>query len=279
MALAMTSPFINGMIRSTSKRGIDKPAVIVVMEDTSPSTYSYHKQCLCVLIDITQKHKEMTDDVYDSKITKIAEMITSDGESNSILQTFCGVSFLDRCQSKAIIASALNEVDEKISNASWKLGVKIQDKCDDLLIRMSMIENLTSSDSELICLLCQLCKTANQNSGLLDLLLEIGRSIWPYLKRPLWHKEPFVDFVADIFETIGDKLEKLYPKNFCKAWKIILQNHVSSNGDMSCYSRLRLLNIIELKHRKWSLSGELLEFYEEQYDEVRTSVNVPDQCR
>ena len=266
MALA-TVPIASGVIPPVSKRRLEKPEVIVVMEDNRPSTFSYHKQCLCELIDIYQKSKTMTNDVYDSKITKIVEMISCEDESSAIFQTFCGVSFLDRCQDKEIIANALKNIDEKISNISWKMECKLQNKCDHLLTRMGMIENLNSSDTELICLLCQLCKTTNQNSVLLDLLLEIGRSIWPYLKRPLWHNEPFVDFVADIFETIGGQLEMLYPKNFCIAWKVILTNFISSNGKMSCYSRLRLLTVIELKHRRWSFSESLQEFYREQYNE------------
>ena len=268
MALA-TVHLANGVIRPVSKRRIEKPEVIVVMEDNRPSTCSYHKQCLCEVIDIYQKSKTLTNDLYGSKITKIVEMIGCEDESNAIFQTLCGVSFLDRCQDKKIIANALKDVDEKISNISWKMEIKLQTKCYDLLTRMGMIENLNSSDTELICLLCQLCKSTSPNSVLLDLLLEIGRSIWPYLKRPLWRNEPFVDFVADIFETIGDRLETLYPRNFCTAWKVILKNFISSNGEMSCYGRLRLLTVVELKHRRWSFSETLLEFYREQYNEVR----------
>ena len=271
MALA-TTPIINGMIRPTCKRRVEKPAVIVVMEDTRPSTCSYHKQCLSVLMDIYEKRSAMSRQSYDSQINKIAEMVNCESESNNIFQTFCGISFLDRYQEKGIFACALQDLDAKISTISWKMEWKLQNKCDQLVSRMGMINNLTLLDAEVICLLCRLCQTANQSSSLFKLLLEIGRSVFPYLKRPLWHSEPFVDFVADIFGTIGNQLEENFPKNFPIAWKVILKNLVSSKGEMSCYSRLRLLIVIEQRHRKCSLTGDVLEFYRKQYNEVRTDV-------
>ena len=266
MALA-TTPMVNGMIRPACKRRLEKPAV-VVMEDTRPSTCSYHKQCLSVLMDIYEKSTTMSDEAYDSKMRKIAEMVTSANESNTIFQTFCGISFLDRYQDTAIIACAMQDLDKRISNSSWRMEEKLKDKCNQLLTRMGTIENLSSLDADFICLLCQLCKSSNQYTVLFDLLLEIGKSVWPYLKRPLWNREPFVDFVADIFETIGKRLEELYSKKFCIAWKVIFENLVASKADMSYYSRLRLLAVIEHRHKKWTLPIDV-EFYREQI-EVRT---------
>jgi hypothetical protein len=219
-------------------------------------------------MDIYEKSTTMSDEAYDNKIKKIAEMVTSANESNTIFQTFCGISFLDRYQDNVIIACAMQDLDKRISNSSWRMEEKLKDKCNQLLTRMGTIENLSSLDADFICLLCQLCKSSNQYTVLFDLLLEIGKSVWPYLKRPLWNREPFVDFVADIFETIGKRLEEMYSKKFCIAWKVIFENLVASKADMSYYSRLRLLAVIEHRHKKWTLPIDV-EFYRERI-EVRT---------
>lgn len=273
--MALTTTPINndvhGVIRPRRKRLINKPAV-VVMDDTRPSTCSYHKHCLCILMDIYEKSSTMSKDTYHSKINQMAEIANSEiANSDQIFQTFCGMSFLDRYQDNVIITSAIQDLDKRISNSSWRVTQKLQDKCVKLITRMGTIENLSSFDADLISLLCLVCKSNDHCQIFYDFLLEIGRSIWPYLKRPLWHSEPFVDLVADVFETIGSKLEELYPKNFAVAWKVILTNLIMSKPVMSYYSRLRLLAVIEYKHSQWSLSSDVVEFYRNQYNEVRTS--------
>ena len=265
MALA-TTPVINGLIRPVCKRSIaEKP--VVIMENAHLPTCVYHKPCLSLLMDIYEKGT-MSGEAYDSKVNKIAAMVMSKDDANSIFQTFCGVSFLDRYHERPAISCMMQDSDSKISIPSWRMDGLLRDKCFQLLTRMSMIENLSSLDAELICLLCGQCKTANPSSEFFDLLLEIGRSVWPYLKRPLWHNESFVDFVADIFETIGDQLEEMYPRNFGIAWKIICEILVSSKGEISCYSRLRLLAVVEHRHRKWILPSDAVEFYKQQYSGV-----------
>lgn len=265
MALA-TTPVIP-MIRPACKRRVEKPSV--VMEDTRPATCSYHKHYLAILMNIFEKITSMPHETYDSNITKIAEMITCQDESDNIFKTFCGLSFLDRYQERPIIACAMQDLDKKISSISWQMTKKLQDKCSQLLTRMSMIENLSSQDADLILLLCRLCKSSDQSSPLFKLLLEIGRSVWPYIKRPLWHTEAFVDFVADIFETVGNRLEQLYPKNFGVAWKVICKN-LATKIEMSDYSRLRLLAVFEHKHTNWRLPDDVREFYRKEYNEVST---------
>ena len=269
MALA-TTPMVNGVIRPACKRSIAQRPV-VIMEEAHLPTYVYHKQCLSILMDIYEKGTT-SGEAYENKIDKIAAMVKC--ENDSIFQTFCGVSFLDRYHEISLISFFMRDLDSKISTPLWQMNEKLRTKCFQLLTRMSMIENLSSLDANLICLLCHQCKTADQSSEFFDLLLEIGRSVWPYLKRPLWHNEPFVDFVADIFETIGDRLENMYPRNFSVAWKIICEILVSSKEDMSCYSRLRLLAVVEHRHRKWSLLGDAAEFYRKQYVEVRNKGKV-----
>ncbi|XP_028391863.1 uncharacterized protein LOC114516539 [Dendronephthya gigantea] len=265
MALA-TTPILNSMIRPACKRRLEKPAVVVI-DDTRPSACTYHKKSLSILMDIAKDHATISNNADSGQIMKIADTITCGKESNDVFQTFCGLSFLDRYQNKATIACSMHDLDRHIRKHSWQMEDQLHSKCNQLLVRMGTIENLSSLDADLICLLCSSCKSHNQNTTLFDLLLEIGRSIWPYLKRPLWHSEPFVDFVADIFEAIGGKLEELYPKNFNAAWKEILKHLVFSQDKMSNYSRLRLLAVFEHRHRRWCLPADVTEFFREQYDE------------
>ena len=263
MALA-TAPLLNRIVRPACKQRREK--LVTVIETSAPGTF--HKNSMSVLLDIQEKYPTMSHEVYNYKIEKIADMVTCETDSCSIFQTFCQLSFLDRYQDKAIITSAMLDLDKKISRFSLQMAKHLKENSIELLKRLSMIENLTLLDANMVCLLCQLCKTSNQNISCVQSLLEIGRSVWPYLKRPLWHSDAFIDFFSDIFETIGYKLEEMYTNRFSIAWKIIHKNLVTSESNISHYGKLRLLGVVEYRCRNWSLPIEVVELYRKQYKEV-----------
>ena len=158
-----------------------------------------------------------------------------------------------------------------MSVPKWPMIDQLEQECFELLTRMCTIENLNSMDTDVICLICTLCRCdSDSNISLGKLLLEVGRSVWPYINRPLWNSDHFVDFISDILEAVGNHLERLFPKSFKVAWNVINKNLLGINNvDMSRYGRLRLLSVIEHKRRGWSLPAEIVEFYKSEYKGVR----------
>ncbi|XP_046842618.1 uncharacterized protein LOC124436693 isoform X2 [Xenia sp. Carnegie-2017] len=214
-------------------------------------------------MDIYEK-ESMPKETYESKIAKIAELVSTHEDAESVLKTFSHLSVLDRYRhgNREVMFSVMRDVDGKIKKSSLHLEKRFRQACVDLLERISTIENLNRLDADLVCFLCKSCKV----DSLKSLLGEIGRSVWPYVKRPLWTSEVFVDIVVDIFETIGKQLSELHPTNFMMAWDVIRRNFILSSSKLSSYSKLRLLSLIEFYRSGWRRSKEQTRWYRTQYD-------------
>lgn len=237
----------------------------VIVEEKCLNAHMYNKEFSAVLLDIHEKGGTISVN-HCGKIEKVSNSITSEKESKTVLRTLCALSFLDRYQDTPIINNVFCKLNGLIMKPQWTMFHQLEEECSELLTRMGTIENLRSLDTDLICLLCTLCRWKSANPTITDLLFEVGRSVWPYMNRSLWDSEPFVDFVCDILEVVGSRLEQAHPKNFKTAWKVIHKNVIGVST--TAYSRLRLLSVVEHKNRMWSLPEEVRGFYNQLYKEV-----------
>lgn len=262
MAVA-TKSFVESMIRPACKRRLQRKPSVVVVDDTRLPLNTFHKESMFLLMDIYEK-ESMPKETYESKIAKMAELVSTHEDTESMLKTFSHLSVLDRYRhgNREVMFSVMRDVDGKIKKSSLHLEKRFRQACVDLLERISTIENLDRLDADLVCFLCKSCKV----DSLKSLLGEIGRSVWPYVKRPLWTSEVFVDMVVDIFETIGKQLSELHPTNFMMAWDVIRRNFILSSSKLSSYSKLRLLSLIEFYRSGWRRSMEQTRWYRTQYD-------------
>lgn len=263
--MALVTRPVMSLARPITGTAVEKSSVI--FEEKTVTAYSYHKPLLAMLIDISEKG-DLAGESYSDRIEKMAKLVTSEKESRMFFQTLCAMSFLDRYQKRPVVVDVFDELDRKISNPQLTMFKQLEKKCFQLLTRMGTIENLRSLDTDLVCLLCTHSYRNLENTSLNNLLLEIGRSVWPYVNRPLWESEPFVDFISDILEVVGGRLECLYPKNFKIAWNVIRQSIIGVNTTLSNYSTLRLLSVIEHHQNMWSLPEKTKEYYKEQYKQV-----------
>ena len=231
------------------------------MEEKCHASCIYNKQCFSIVMDLYE-NGEIGSQSYLQKVKKIGLLVNSMEESRKIFRTFCLLSFLDRYCNSPMIVQIFIDVNDCLHN--WPMLDQLKQECLQLLTRMTTIENLNSHDTEMMCLLCCLCTYGN--TSLSPLLFEVARSVWPYINRPLWTSEHFVDFICDILQVVGKQLKELHPKNFHTAWMVIYRTFIASN--VSDYSRLRLLTIIEHGQRNWNIPSEITELYKEEYKTV-----------
>lgn len=263
--MALVTRPVNPLPHAARKKSAHKTTVIV--EEKCLDNQIYNKEFSAILLDIHEKGGTISVN-HCGKIEKVSNSITDEKESKTIFRTLCVLSFLDRYQDKPVINNVFCKLNDLISKPQWTMFHQLEKECSELLTRMGTIENLRSLDTDLICLLCTLCRLNSANPTITNLLFEVGRSVWPYVNRSLWDSEPFVDFVCDVLEVVGSRLEQLHPKNFKTAWKVIEKNLIGLHVSTTAYSRLRLLSVMEHKNQMWNLPEEVKGFYNQLYKEV-----------
>ena len=205
-------------------------------------------------------------------VMKTCQTLLDDCENiNEIFNVFCSCSWVDRYQDP-IVAQLFYELINVQNGTS--LLAELEVACEELLKVLTHLGTPNTLQFNVVSLLYNLSRLtglpSSHQEAVQSYLEEIARALWPYSKTlapNLWASEAFCDAQCDILKACGKFLEEKCPVNTERTFQMISGKLIS--GDISKYSRFRLLEIQELRSSGWEVSGATLNYYKGAYLKVQ----------
>lgn len=278
MTLAMqtrsASDFQRGLLRRSSQNSTSSPSSPVVEAvdfcRSEPRLVELEKRLYCLA----------NGDGNSQEVMKTCQSLLSDCDSvNGIFNVFCSCSWVDRYQDPVISQLFYELVSSHATSNGTLLLTELETACEELLKVFTHLGTPNTLQFNVVSLLYNLSRLrslpSSHREAVQSYLEEIARALWPYSKPSapnLWANEAFCDAQCDILKACGKFLEEKCPVNTERTFQMIIGKLVS--GDVSKYSRFRLLEIRELRSSGWKVSAATLNYYKESYLKVRVFVYI-----
>lgn len=209
------------------------------------------------------------------EVLKTCQSLLHDCDNvNGIFNVFCSCSWIDRYQDPIISQLFYELVSTQHDNSNGTLLLaELETACEELLKVLTHLGTPNTLQFNVVSLLYSLSRLSalpsSHQEAVQSYLEEIARALWPYSKSSapnLWANEAFCDAQCDILKACGKFLEEKCPVNTERTFQMINGKLIS--GDISKYSRFRLLEIRELRSSGWKFSGATVNYYNTAYLKV-----------
>ena len=274
MALASqtrsTSDFQRGLLRRSSSQN----------STSTPSSPVVEAVDFCRskprLVELEKRLYSLANSNGNSQeVLKTCQSLLHDCDNvNGIFNVFCSCSWIDRYQDPIIsqLFYELVSTQHDSSNGTLLLA-ELETACEELLKVLTHLGTPNTLQFNVVSLLYSLSQLSalpsSHQEAVQSYLEEIARALWPYSKPSapnLWANEAFCDAQCDILKACGKFLEEKCPVNTERTFQMINGKLIS--GDISKYSRFRLLEIRELRSSGWKFSGATVNYYNTAYLKV-----------
>ena len=205
------------------------------------------------------------------EVMRTCQTLLGDAENTSeTFNVFCSCCKVDRYKEPTIAQLFYDLVN--VQNGS-SLLTELEMACEELLKVLTHLGTPNTLQFNVVSLLHNLSRLTDIPSSHLEAvqsyLEEIARALWPYSKPlapDLWVSEAFCDAQCDILKACGKFLEEKCPVNTERTFQMISNKLIS--GEISKYSRFRLLEIQELRSSGWKVSEATKNYYKGAYLKV-----------
>lgn len=272
MTLAMqtrsASDCQRGLLRRSSQNSTSSPSSPVVEAvdfcRSNPRLVELEKWLYCLA----------NGDRNSQELMKTCQSLLSDCDSvNGVFNVLCSCSWVDRYHDPVVSKLFYELVSSHAVSNGTLLLAELETACEELLKVLTHLGTPNTLQFNVVSLLYNLSRLSSLPSShreaVQSYLEEIARALWPYSKPSapnLWANEAFCDAQCDILKACGKFLEEKCPVNTERTFQMISGKLVS--GDISKYSRLRLLEIRELRSSGWKVSAATVDYYKESYLKV-----------
>lgn len=209
------------------------------------------------------------------EVMKTCQSLLHDYDNiNGIFNVFCSCSWVERYQEPIMsqLFYELISVQCDSSNGTFLLA-ELETACAELLKILTLLGTPNTLQFNVVSLLYNLSRLAGLPSlhqeAVQSYLEDIARALWPYSMASapnLWTSDAFCDAQCDILKACGKFLEEKCPVNTERTFHMMNGKLIS--GDVSKYSRFRLLEIRELRSSGWKVSETTLNYYKARYLKV-----------
>ena len=269
MALASetrsTTDFQRGLLRRSSSTPSSPVVEAVDFCRSKPRLVELERQLYSLANDSGNSHEA---------IRTCQSLLHNCDNINGIFNVFCSCSWVDRYRDP-IISKLFYELvsAQHDSNSGTLLLAELETACEELLKVLTHLGTPNTLQLNVISLLYSLSRLSalplSHQEAVQSYLEEISRALWPYSKPSapnLWANDAFCDAQCDILKACGKFLEEKCPVNTERTFQMITGKVIS--GDISKYSRFRLLEIQELRSSGWKCSEATANYYKEAYLKV-----------
>ena len=220
--------------------------------------------------------------IYQDLLNTCIALIQDPKNVDWLFQVFCLSSWIDRYRSpiisKLFYKLTANDNNNGTSSSSMLL-CKLESAYKDVLQVLTLLGTPNAMHFSVVFLLCSTShlKTlpSSHRAEVLCYLEELTRAFWPYCmsntRAPsLWNSDAFVDSLCDVLIACGQSMEVQCPVNMNRTFQMISTQLISNT--ISQYSRLRLLEILELRSLGWEMEHTAKEYYKSANEKVSNSV-------